>query len=133
MPAEIVLVHDNAAFCAQVCRALTDAGHEVAAFPDPLVALDALESASRVELLITRVQFPAGRSNGASLALVARHKRPNVRVLFVCRPEFVKDVADLGEVLADQVSIPKLVEAATRLLRAIANDPKSQRDRVALA
>jgi DNA-binding response OmpR family regulator len=72
MPAQIVLVHEDTEFSDAVSGALRDAGYVVAVFPDPLVALDAMETAERVELLITHVQFPAGRSNGAALALMAR-------------------------------------------------------------
>jgi len=116
MPAQIVPVHDA------TVRALMAAGHEVRAFPDPLVALDALASARRMELLITRAKFPAGRSNGAALALVARNKRPGVKVLFVCRPDFWKGVEKLKEVLAAPAMVSELVKVATRLLRTVSVD-----------
>ncbi|MGA3004908.1 MAG: hypothetical protein ABSE20_24635 [Acetobacteraceae bacterium] len=118
MPAQIVLVHDDEAFTDLASRALMESGYEVMVFPDPLVALNALETAERVELLITRVAFPAGRSNGAALALMARRKRPGVKVLLVCRPAFGKEVEDLGEVLATPVTVSEVVAAAARLLRA---------------
>lgn len=116
MPAQIVVVHNDTEFAGPVSRSLREDGYDVMVFPDPLVALNALEAAERVELLITRVEFPAGRSNGMALALMARRKRPGVPVLFVCRPQFRKDVEDLGEVLTTPVSIAEVVEAATRLL-----------------
>ena len=53
-----------------------------------MAALDALENAQRVEVLITRVRFPPGKPNGIALALMARHKRPGIKVLFTARPEF---------------------------------------------
>jgi DNA-binding NtrC family response regulator len=116
MPAQIVVVHNDAAFSGPVSRALREDDHDVMVFPDPLVALNALEAAEQVKLLITRVEFPAGRSNGMALALMARRKRPGVKVLFVCRPPFRKHVEDLGEVLTTPVSIAEVVEAAARLL-----------------
>jgi DNA-binding response OmpR family regulator len=116
MPAQIVLVHDDAVFAEQARRALTEEGYDVMVFPDPLAALDALETAEHLELLITRVGFPAGRSNGAALALMARQKRRRVKVLSVCRPEFRGDVEDLGEVLAAPASVAEVVAAARRLL-----------------
>lgn len=134
MPAQIVLVHDDAGFSDPVSRALRDAGYDVMVFPDPLVALDALETAERVELLITRVQFPAGRSNGAALTLMARRKRPGVKALLVCQPEFRKEVEDLGEVLTLPVTVPELVETAVRLLCDLARDnAQKDRHRAALA
>jgi hypothetical protein len=44
--------------------ALRNAGYELASFIDPRLALDALDAARTVELLITRVIFPAGKPNG---------------------------------------------------------------------
>jgi hypothetical protein len=70
-----------------------------------------------VELLITRAQFAAGQSNGRALALITRNKRPEVKVLFVCKPEYKRDVEDLGVFLAASATIPEVVEAASRLLR----------------
>jgi DNA-binding NtrC family response regulator len=116
MPAQIVVVDDDAAYADEVGHALMAAGHEVRVFPDPLAALDALEDARRVELLITRVEFPVGRSNGAALALMARQKRPGVKVLFVCRSEYRKDVEDLGEVLEAPAPASDIVAAAAPLL-----------------
>jgi ActR/RegA family two-component response regulator len=116
-PAQIMMVHDDAAFTHATGRALVERGYEVMIFPDPLAALTALETADRVELVITRVQFPVGRSNGAALALMARQKRPDVKVLFVCRPSFRRHVYDLGCVLATPVTASQIVEAVTRLLR----------------
>ena len=40
--------------------------------------IDALEHPKRIELLITRVRFPAGTPNGAALARMARLKRPGI-------------------------------------------------------
>jgi CheY-like chemotaxis protein len=48
MPASVVVVHDDTAFLDTAATALRSAGHDVAAFDDPLVALDALESATHV-------------------------------------------------------------------------------------
>jgi DNA-binding response OmpR family regulator len=118
MPAQIVLVHDDAVFAGEARRALMQEGYDVMVFPDPLVALDTLETAVHLELLITRVGFSAGRSNGASLALMARYKRPGVKILLLCRPEFMTEVEDLGEVLAAPVTVSEVVAAAARLMPA---------------
>ena len=115
MPAQVVLVHDEEAFSANVGRALAASGYQVMAFPDPLVALQALENAERLQLLITRIEFPAGRSNGQALALMARTRRPDVQVLFVCPPQFNSYVADLGEVLLAPATVSDVVETAMRL------------------
>jgi DNA-binding NtrC family response regulator len=90
VPARLVVVHDDPGFSQQAVDALRLAGYEVAAFTDPMAALDALKNALRVEVLITCVQFPPGKPNGVALALMARHKRPGIKVLFTARPEFAE-------------------------------------------
>src|ERR1700722_4125591 len=72
MPAPIVIVHDDPVFLDHVATALRNAGQEVAAFDDPMAALDALSAAERVELLITKVGFQPSKPHGVSLALVAK-------------------------------------------------------------
>ena len=115
MPAHVVLVHDEEAFSADLGRALAESGYQVLAFPDPLVALQALETAERLELLITRIEFPKGRSNGQALALMARKTRPDVKVLFVCSPEFNRYGEGLGEVLLAPATVSDVVKTAMRL------------------
>jgi len=116
MARQILLVHDDPAFTGAASGALREAGYEVMVFPDPLVALNALERAEHLDLLITRVEFPAGRSNGASLALMARIKQPGAKVLFLCRPEHRHEVADLGEILPLYVFPSEIVAAAARAI-----------------
>jgi DNA-binding NtrC family response regulator len=118
MPAQIILVHDDAVFAEPVSCALRENGYEVMVFPDPLAAVSALETAERMDLVITRVEFPPGRSNGVALARMAHHKRPGVKLLFVCRPQFREHVEDLGELLPRPVAVAQVVDAAGRLLRA---------------
>ena len=79
MPARIVVVHDDPEFVDQLQSALRRAGRDVAAFADLMDALAALDAAQRIEVLITRMQFPPGKPNGLALARMARHKRPGIR------------------------------------------------------
>jgi len=76
MPAGVVLVHDDQVFVEGALAGLRDAGHVVAAFPDSMTALGALEAAEQIELLITWIQFSAGQPHGVSLGLIARQMRP---------------------------------------------------------
>ena len=78
----IVVVHDDPEFLALTVNALRDDGHDTAAFSVTMSALDALDAASSCEVLITRVQFPPGQPHGVSLALMARNKRPGIKILF---------------------------------------------------
>jgi CheY-like chemotaxis protein len=115
MPAHVVLVHNVTKFAAEATSALRNAGYQVAVFTDPVRALDALEAAQTVEVLITRVNFPPGKPNGVSLALMTRHRRPNVRVVFTARPEMARHTQDIGELVPAPISIPELVATVRRL------------------
>jgi len=72
MPVQIVLVHDDAAFRTTAAQALGAEGYSVTSFADALAATAALAMANRIELLITRLQFAEGRSNGVALALMTK-------------------------------------------------------------
>lgn len=122
MPARIVLVHDDGAFLAEVATALAAEGHEVAVFEDSFLAWDALGSGSRVEILITRIQFAPGHPHGIALAHQARVHRPEARVLFVARPEFQFHAAGLGTFLPLPVNPAEIVATVSRLL-AITEQP----------
>ena len=63
MEARILIVHDDPAFIEQTAPFLRSAGYKVLEFRDPLTAYNALQTTDPVALLITRVRFPAGRSN----------------------------------------------------------------------
>jgi DNA-binding NtrC family response regulator len=116
MTARIFIVHDDSAFSKDVRSALEATGHTVAAFDDPMVALDALEE-RRIELLITRVNFGPGKLNGIALARMLRLKRPDVRVIFTAVPEHGHHAWGLGEFLAAPIRVDDVVEMTERLLR----------------
>jgi DNA-binding NtrC family response regulator len=116
MPARIVVVHDDQQFSDQLALALGSAGHDVVTFPDPLAAWDALEAAKLIEVLVTRMEFAPGKSNGQALARMARSKRPQIKVIFTARPEYAEHAAGLGEFLPIPISMEVAIEAITRLL-----------------
>ena len=82
-----------------------------------MAALEALKNVRRVEVLIARVRFPLGKPHGVALALMARHKRPGIKVLFTARPEFAEHAEGIGEFMPVPIRLPELVEAVDRLLR----------------
>ena len=86
MPAPVVFVHADREFLATAEAALRTAGLGVAAFPSSMAALAALEVAAIGDVLITCADFPkASDPNGISLALVARTRRPDIKVVSSCR------------------------------------------------
>jgi DNA-binding NtrC family response regulator len=118
MPARVVVVHDEPEFADQLVGALRLAGHDVAAFIDPMVALDVLEAASVIKVLITRVEFPPGKPNGVALARMTRIKRPDVRVVFTADPEFAAQADGLGVFVPAPINIVDVVGIVGRLLNA---------------
>lgn len=117
MPARIVFVHDDPSFQSAVFNALAAADLSFAWYPDPLEASDALEAARRVELIITRLHFPHGRSNGVSLIQLARQRNRSVRAIFTETPGMESYVYDLGRYLAAPVALNDLMTAVSEELR----------------
>jgi DNA-binding NtrC family response regulator len=111
-----VLVHDAEDFATEAATGLRNVGYEVAVFTNPNAALDALEAAETVEVLITRVNFPAGKPNGVSLALMTRTRRPDIRIVFTAVAETEPYTEGIGEFLPMPVHIPDLVATVLRLL-----------------
>jgi DNA-binding NtrC family response regulator len=114
MPAQVVLVHDDPLFVEEGATALCAAGYEVAAFTDPMLALNALDAARTIELLITRITYPPGKPNGLALARMARTRRPQIRILLMAIPEAERHAKGWGEHLPLPATIAELVEATQR-------------------
>lgn len=117
MPAPIVLVHDEPAVAAELAAALMHAGYEVATFKDALEAMVALDAPDRIQLLITRAAFADGRSNGFALARMLRLRRPAAKILFMARPEYETEAAEIGMVAPRGSSVKAILD----LVRAALN------------
>jgi uncharacterized protein YigA (DUF484 family) len=116
MPARVVVVLDDLDFANQAVEELAAQKCEAIALPSPLAALDALERAARVEVLITCTAHAEGQPNGVSLALMARSKRRDVEVIFVGAPDQAHYTEGLGTFLTSPVTVEEVVETAVRLL-----------------
>jgi DNA-binding NtrC family response regulator len=121
MPARVVVVHDEPGFVNELVAALKLAGHEVAVFADALAAWDALAAARLTEVLITRAQFPPGRSNGLALTHMARAKRPGIQVIFTALPEFRRECESEGVFLPLPVPVAHAVKTVELLLQRAPN------------
>jgi DNA-binding NtrC family response regulator len=100
MPAPVVLVHADREFLTTAEAALRTAGLGVAAFSSSLAALAALEVAAIAEVLITCANFPkASDPNGISLALLARTRRPDIKVIFHVPQELARYGDGIGALL----------------------------------
>jgi DNA-binding NtrC family response regulator len=117
MPARIVFVHDDPDFQDAVFAALASAGLSFAWYPDALEATDALSAARRVELVITRLRFPDGRSNGLSLVQQVRLRDRAVRAIFAEEPGLENYVSGEGRYFDMSVGSATLMEAVYKELR----------------
>ena len=111
MPRSVTLVHDDPTFVASARSTLEHAGFSVTVFPDPMVALNKIESLQAFHTLITRMDFPHRKSNGLSLALVLRTKFPDLNVIFVGRERYRKHTEGVGIFIPHPVDLRKLVDA----------------------
>ena len=116
MPARVVVVHDNPDFIDPVVAGLRGVGLDVVTFTDTMSALNALEHAQRVELMITRVQFSKGQPSGVALARMAWMKRSGIKVLFVALPEMQMHTEGLGEFMAAPVATADVVAKVVEML-----------------
>jgi DNA-binding NtrC family response regulator len=116
MPAQIVVVHDDSEFLDRIVTALRTAGYDVASFTDTMAATNALEQAHLMDMLITRVRFPAGMPPGPALARMTLVKRPGVRVLFVGDPANEGFTEGVGEFLPTPTTAAEVVAMVERML-----------------
>lgn len=78
----ILVIDDEPTIRMLIADLLTEAGYRVIEAADGPSGLEALESATRVDLLITDVGLPGGM-NGRQTADAARTLQPELRVLFI--------------------------------------------------
>jgi len=77
----VLVVEDDETIRRLLVDLLTEAGYHVRQAADGLSGLAALQSAARVDLLVTDVGLPG--LNGRQMADAARDKRPQLNVLFM--------------------------------------------------
>lgn len=116
MPARIVVVLDEPRLAAQTASALQAQGQDALALADPIAALDALERAERIEVLVTCLDFAPGKPNGIALGRMARLKRPGIRVLFVGPADLEEHTEGVGTFMPSPVPVPQVVEGVLRML-----------------
>jgi DNA-binding NtrC family response regulator len=118
MPAPVLVVHNEFDTRELALTALRGAGREVAGFADPMIALDAIETDSRVRVLVTGVDFGQGKINGIALARMMKVKRPGLLAVFVASLEDRPHTEGIGDFLPTPLDSQALVEIVGRLLTA---------------
>jgi DNA-binding NtrC family response regulator len=116
MPAPVLIAHQESNVREMLVSAIRAEGHEAVGFADPLTTLGALEADSRVRVLVTCVDFEAGKLNGVALANMLRNKRHAVKVVFVDQPENERYTFGVGEFMRHPVEPRAVAEAVERLL-----------------
>ena len=114
--ARILLVHDDDYFAGRAVAALEAAGLTVVRSSTVVDALDRLNEASPLALLITRMRFGLNGSNGIVLAKMARQRHRNIKIIFIALRDFEEDAAGFGKFLPAPVAIPDLVAAVNEAL-----------------
>lgn len=125
MPAPVLVVHQETEARQRMLVALRAAGCEAVGFDCPMAALDAIESNSRVRVLVTRIDFGNGKLNGAALARMLLVKRPDIKVVYVGRPENERHVTVEGPYLPHPVDMNVLAETVCGLLPQVPEDALS--------
>ena len=118
MPAPVIVVHDEPATRELAVDTLCAAGLQAIGIDDPMKALAAIETDTRMRVLVTRVDFGPGRLNGTALARMLRYKRQAFRTVFVALPENRMHAETDGEFIPMPLNAPILVETVARLLTA---------------
>jgi DNA-binding NtrC family response regulator len=93
--ATVLVVDDDAGVLNFLTVALQDAGHDVISASSGNQALDYLDGAARVELLLTDIRMPD--LNGFYLAHLAKIRRPALKVLYLTGYHEAEGRRDSGE------------------------------------
>jgi DNA-binding NtrC family response regulator len=115
MPATIVIVHDDRNVLTAALLTIRAAGHDVAAFSDPMTALNAIEKDSRVRVLVSQIDFGTGKLNGVALSQMLRVKqitqdgKSSLRPIFLDRPEHGHHASGVGEFVPTPLNAQTLV------------------------
>jgi len=116
MPAAVIVVHDEQNTRDLAVMSLRAAFLDAVGFEDPIKALDAMETCSRVRVLVTRASFGPGKLNGVALARMVRMKLPGTKVVFIAREENAPYTEGLGVLLPRPLNPDILVATVSRLL-----------------
>ncbi|WP_295537761.1 PAS domain S-box protein [uncultured Pseudacidovorax sp.] len=115
----VLLVEDDPGVRLLVREVLTELGYRTLEAPDGSSAVPILQSAERIDLLVSDVGLPG--LNGRQLAEIARQSRPGLRVLFMTgyaaraaiRSEFLAPGMDM---IAKPFAVDELAERIRRMV-----------------
>ena len=117
--AALLVVENDAFVLDALCTALTEFGHSVERATDGIAALDILDQGRGLDLLITDVVMPG--LNGYNLSLMARERRPGLKVLYMSGNTEIDDIrrklgAQSGKLLQKPFRLGSLEKAVAQAL-----------------
>ena len=116
MPARIVVVLSDPELAGATVSALSIDGYDALAIHDSLEALALLSQAVDIELLVASTYFGEGKPTGASLALMTKLRRPDLKVIFAADPKLAPLLEDIGRVLAEPILPAHVVDAVRSVM-----------------
>ncbi len=114
MTKSVAIVHDDAVFREAVQAALSAKGCNTIGYDSSLTALKEIEAGQGFDVVVTRIVFPPGQPNGASLALVLRATDKRLKFVFADRCEDEIYLEGIGELVPSPIDIGKLVEVVLK-------------------
>ena len=116
LPGRVLLVDDDQVLAEALAQVLRGAGYQVQLAPDYRLALEVLESAAPLDLLVCDIVMP-DRVNGLALGRMARLRRPELKIIYITGHDIpgIEDEA-LGPVLRKPIDNDLLIAEIERVL-----------------
>jgi DNA-binding NtrC family response regulator len=118
MPDRILIIEDDEATRYSYERALSAAGYSTIGYPSYYAAAEAIDQGIG-RLLVVDLQLPPRTPNGLSIALMARHHRPGLPIIFVTGHYELASLIDeeIGSIFLKPIDLDSLVAAVRERLR----------------
>ena len=126
MCARIVVVINDPGLTDATAAALDAAGFEATALHTSMAALQNLEKAQHVELLVASADFPTGHLNGIALTRMMKLRRPHMKAVLIGNADLAPFIDGLGTFIPAPASAVEIAETVRDLMAA--NDENAQPD-----
>jgi DNA-binding NtrC family response regulator len=120
MPDRILVIEDDEATRYAYERALNAGGYRTAGFETYFAAAQEIDNGTGA-LLVVDLFLPPGTPQGLSIALMARHHRPGLPIIFVTGHPEIAELADedTGPIMLKPIDPVLLVAKVRELLEAL--------------
>lgn len=118
-PSQSILILEDDVLCRVVTRnILRRAGFDVICARDFYEAIEVVEASVKIDIAVVDMLMPPGTPHGLAFAKIARHRRPELKVLFMSAaidPTGVALYEQDGAFLCKPFAPAMLLEAVTRM------------------